>query len=480
MEPFLTIQELKNKLARKEITPSEVVQYYKARLKKYNPLLNCAIEIFEESQAKANLQPHQILDGIPCLIKDLMCQQGKITSAGSKILANYRAPYDATVVSRLKAAGAISLGRSNMDEFAMGASGEYSAYGPTKNPWDTTRVSGGSSSGSAAAVAAGLVPFALGSETGGSVRNPAAFCGLVGLYPTYGLHSRFGIIPFASSTDQVGPLTKTVYDNALVTSALSGQDPKDSTTIPMAPKDYTKDLDGKLPENFTLGILKEAVESDGIDPEITAAFKQAIEQFQKLGAKIKYVDIPNLKYGIALYFIISRAEGASNLMRFDGTLYGHRTKDYKNLEEMYIKTRQEGFGPEVKTRILTGNYVLSAGHKDAYYNKALQIRDMLRAEFEAAFKEVTLITSPTIPTHPFLLGQFVGDAVTMFLADYFNVPNCIIGTPGISVPCGYSKQKLPIGIQFLGPRLSESVIYKAAYAFEQSAGHHLKHPGGYE
>lgn len=480
MNPFLSIKELKIKLDKKEISAKELTKFYVQRIKKYNPQLNAVLELFEEELEKNDVPQSGALGGIPTLLKDLICQKNHIASAGSKLLSTYRAPYDATVTERLKGAGAVIVGRTNMDEFAMGASGEDSGYGHTKNPWDLTRVPGGSSSGSAASVAAGLIPFALGTETGGSVRQPAAFCNLVGLYPTYGLHSRFGVIAFASSFDQVGPLTRTVYDNALITTVLSGHDPKDSTSIQMQPKDYTKNLDGKLPENFTIGIIKDAVDSEGINPQVSAAFSEAIEQLKKLGAKIKYIDIPHLKYSNAVYFIISRAEGASNLARYDGTLFGKRAQDTKDLIDMYITTRQEGFGTEVKRRILTGNYVLSAGHRDAYYNKACRVRDMIRAEFEDSFKEVDVLLSPTIPTFAFKIGEFIDDPITMFLADYYTVPNCVIGTPGLSVPCGLSKEGLPMGLQFLGPRLSEELLYKVAYAYEQSTEHHLKHPANYD
>jgi aspartyl-tRNA(Asn)/glutamyl-tRNA(Gln) amidotransferase subunit A len=419
------------------------------------------------------------LAGIPYLVKDIICQKDHITSAGSKMLANYKALYNATVIDRLTSAGAVSLGRANCDEFAMGASGETSAYGPARNPWDIARVPGGSSSGSAAAVAAGLVPFALGSETGGSIRNPASFCGLVGLYPTYGLHSRFGLMAFASSFDQICPLTKTVYDNALVTTALSGQDPHDLTTIPMAKKDYTTELDGKLPERVTIGIIKDGI-GQGIDPQVASAFEKACDQLKKLGAKFKVIDLPSLKYGNPVYFIISRAEAASNLSRYDGTLYGHRSTSCKNLEQMYATTRQEGFGQEVKTRILTGNYVLSAGYRDAYYHKAQQVRSMIRADFDTAFKDVDLLTSPTMPILPFKLGEFAGDPVAMYIADKLLIGNNVIGYPAISLPCGYSQEALPMGLQFIGPRLSEALLYKVSYAFEQSTEHHLINPNGYE
>ncbi len=477
MKPFITIKELKLLLAEKKITPSEVAHHYRERINKYNKDLNAVIEIFDDPIPEMS---NGALAGIPCIIKDLICQKGKKTTAGSKILSNYTAPYDATVMTRLKKAGAFSLGRSNMDEFAMGASGEYSAYGAVHSPWDHSRTPGGSSSGPAASVAAGLAPFAIGTETGGSIRQPASFCNLVGLYPTYGLHSRYGIIAFASSLDQPGPLTRTVYDNALVTSVLSGQDPHDSTTLALKPQDYTQGLDGKLPENFTLGILKESVESDGIDPQVRATFMTSVEQFKKLGAKITYIDIPHLKYGIAVYFILSRAEGASNLSRYDGTLYGARAPECDNLLDMYIKTRQDGFLQEVKTRILTGNFVLSSGHKDAYYNQANKVRSIIRAQFEDAFKSVDLLISPTVSTLPFKLGEFVGDPVSMFLADYYTVPSCVIGTPGLAFPAGFSKEGLPIGIQLMGPRLSEKLLYKVAHAFEQSTDYHLKHPALYE
>jgi len=485
MKAFTTIQELKTKLQKKEISSKEVTDFYSARLEKFAPELNCLVEKFSNPENISKSTPenktntNELLDNIPCVIKDNICQKDRITSAGSKILSNYTAPYDATVIERIKNSGAVILGRSNQDEFGMGGSGEFSAYGPTKNPWDKTLVPGGSSSGSAAAVAAGLVPFALGTETGGSIRGPASFCNLVGMYPTYGLHSRFGVIAFASSNDQVGALTQTVYDNALVATALSGHDPKDSTSLNIPVQDYTKNLDGKLPENMTIGVIKDALTSEGINPEVRTAFDRTIKHLETMGAKIKIIDLPTLQYSIAVYFIISRAEAASNLSRYDGSLYGARAKDTHNLVDMYIKTREEGFGVEVKRRILVGNYVLSAGHRDAYYNKASHVRAMIRAEFENAFKEVDLLISPTTPTLPFKIGEFSNDPVAMYMADYF-MANCVIGTPAISIPCGFSSSGLPIGFQFFGPRLSEALLYKAAYAFEQSTDYHLKHPKNYE
>lgn len=479
LNPFITIKELKEKLAKKEISAAQVVGFYLDRIQKHNPKLNSVLESFCDADCQ-NLNLDGILGGVPYLLKDNILQKGKTASGGSKILSNYVAAYDSTVNQRLKLAGAVSLGRTNCDEFAMSASGETSAFGPTSNPWDESRVSGGSSSGSAAAVAAGLIPFALGTETGGSVRQPASFCNLVGLYPTYGLHSRYGVMAFGSSLDQVGPLTRTVYDNALVTTALSGADAKDSTTIQIPAKDYTKNLDGKLPAGLKIGIIKDVFESDGIDSEVLNAFNQAVQQLKNLGADVQVIDLPHLKYGNAVYFIISRAEGASNLSRYDGSLYGNRVENSENLFDMYLKTRENGFGREVKLRIMTGNYVLSAGHKDAYYNKAQAVRSIIRDEFNEAFKSVDLLISPTFSMLPFKIGELASDPVAMYLGDLFTVPSCVVGYPGLSIPCGFSKSNLPIGFQFLGSRLSEELLFKVAYAFEQSTDYHLKHPKNYE
>ncbi|MFC1894534.1 Asp-tRNA(Asn)/Glu-tRNA(Gln) amidotransferase subunit GatA [Candidatus Dependentiae bacterium] len=479
MKPFLSIKEISAKLTKKEVSSKEIISFYLKRLKKFDSELNSTLEIFENVENKESKYTGK-LTGIPGLIKDNINQKNRITSCGSKILQNYRATYNATVVKKLKKEGAISLGRTNMDEFAMGGSGEYSAFKITQNPWNKTRVPGGSSAGSAAAVAAGLVPFALGSETGGSVRQPAAFCGLVGLYPTYGTNSRYGIVAFTSSTDQVGPLTKTVYDNALIETIISGHDKRDQTSLYREKIDFTKNLTGKLPNNLTLGVIQDSLESEAVNEEIKESFKNAIAQLEKLGAKIRYISLPDLKYGISVFFIISRAEAASNLYRFDGSLYGSRSKEVQNLQDMYIKTRHDGFGMEVKRRILMGNYVLSSSHKKAYYNKANHVRAMIRAEFENAFNEVDLLISPTTPTLPFKIGQMTQDPLKMYMADYFTVPNCITGNPAISIPCGFSKENLPIGFQFIGPRLSESLLYQVAHAFEQTTGYHLKTPKGFD
>jgi len=475
ISPTTTIKELQKLLATKQVSPEEVVAYYHARLTKHAATLNCAVELFEPSQKTV----HGPLQGIPGLIKDNICQQGRGASAASRMLKNFTAPYEATVSARLKAAGAVSLGRANMDEFAMGGSGEYSAYGATKNPWNLAHSPGGSSAGSAAAVGAGLVPWALGTETGGSVRQPASFCGLTGLYPTYGRFSRYGLIAFCSSFDQAGPLTKTVYDNALIASHMSGMDPHDPSTIQEGPQDFTRNLTGKLPEGIRIGVLRDSIESAGVDQTVKASFTKAIADLEKMGAKISYIDMPNLKYGIAVYFVLSRAEAASNLSRYDGTLYGARQYG-DTLREMYVKTRHEAFGSEIKLRIMMGNFVLSSGYFDAYYGKAQQVRAMIRAEYEEAFKSVDVLISPTASTLPFTLGDTEQDPLAVYMADYFTVPNCITGLPALSIPCGYAPNGLPIGFQFMGPAYSEALLYQIAYAFEQEHDYHLQYPAAFK
>ena len=480
MNPFITIKELKEKLANKEVTQEEVAQFFAARLEKYSPELNAMLEVYDKKEFLGKDSENGLLAGIPGVLKNNIGQIDKIQSCGSKLLENYKATFDATITIRLKDSGACILGRANMDEFAMGASGEYSAFGPTKNPWNLECSPGGSSSGSAAAVAAGLVPWAIGTETGGSVRQPAAFCNLVGLYPTYGLFSRNGIVAFASSTDQPAPITRTVYDNALVASAMSGHDSKDPTSLPEPKRNYTKKLDGKLPENLTIGVIKDSIENEGVDPEVKESFEKAVKDLEKLGAKIKYVSLPDLKYGIAVYFVLIYAEAASNMARFDGTLYGARDKKADNLVDMYVKTRHDGLGKEVKRRILMGNYVLSSGHRGDFFEQAHHVRGAIRAEFDNAFKEVDVLMSPTTPNSAFKLGSMCDDPVAMYMADYFTIPNCIAGIPALAVPSGLNKENMPMSIQFLGPRLSEELLYRVAYAYEQHTPHHLNTPKGFE
>ncbi len=477
MKPFITVKELRTGITEKKFSPADIKSFFEKRIEKYNPQLNA---VLEKDVTPKNIQSTGSLGGIPFIRKDNMSQAGEKTSAGSALLKNYCAPYTATVLKNLEAHGAYSIGRGNMDEFAMGSTGEFSAFGPSKNPWDHSKSPGGSSSGSAAAVAAGLVPFSLGSETGGSVRMPGSFCNLVGIYPTYGRNSRYGIIAFASSNDQAGPLTKTVYDNALVQSALGGIDTHDATTVQQPPKDHTRGLDGKIPSGLRVGVLKDVLESEGIDPEVRATFEKSLEEMKKLGAKIEYISIPSWKYGIAIYFIIARAEAASNLSRFDGSLYGERATDGKNLQEMYELTRQRGFGIEIKRRILVGNYVLTAGHKDAFYNQACRVRAMIKAEFDEAFRFIDVVMCPTSATLPFTLGIKFDDPISIYLADYFLLPTNMIGTPALQVPAGFSQSGLPIGIQFLGQQHSEDLLYKVGYAFEQQTRYFEKNPHGYE
>ncbi len=473
---FATIQELQVKLANKEISHQELLQYYIDRFKKYDDELNAAYEVFDkESILQASVQ-QGILNGIPGLIKDNISQKDRALTCGSKILQGFRATYDATAIARLKKEGALLVGRANMDEFAMGSSGETSAYTKAKNPWDTSRVPGGSSSGSAAAVAAGLVPWSLGTSTGGSVRQPAAFCGIVGFKPTYGLISRYGLVAYGSSLDQIGIFSRSVHDNALVLSAMAGNDPSDSSTLAVDKKDYTQALNGKLPSGLRIGIVENALYAEGMDPQIVTAIEDAIKVFEKLGATTKRITLKTLDYSAATYFIISRAEAASNLARFDGVRYGFRNKQAKTLQQMYFTTRQEGFGSEVKARILVGNYVLSAGYADAYYEKAKLVRDMMRKEFIDAYKDFDLLIMPTAPCVAFKFGAFDTDKLQMDLQDYFTCAANLTGAPAISIPCGMSQENLPIGLQLYGPHLSEELIFKVAHAYEQQTPWHTMHP----
>jgi aspartyl-tRNA(Asn)/glutamyl-tRNA(Gln) amidotransferase subunit A len=477
MNPFSTLKEIIEKRTAGLISEREITEFYLQRIAKYNPELNAIVELFD-AKKNPNLVPEDgVLSGIPGLLKDNICIAGQIAAAGSKILQNHRAVYNSTVFSRLKSSGAVVVGRSNCDEFAMGSTSEYSAYGPTKNPWDKTRVPGGSSSGSAAAVAAGMVPWTLGSETGGSVRQPAAFTGLAGIYPTYGLVSRYGLIAFGSSLDQIGPIARTAYDCAILLSIIAGHDAEDSSSLPEPKRDYTRNLDGDLPEGLKIGVIREAVESEGVDAQIKSKFVDALRELENLGAQIKYIDLPNLKYAISVYFIVSRAEAASNLNRIDGSILGKRI-DAANIEEMYAKTRAAGFGPEVKRRILMGNYVLSSSHRN-FYEQASHVRAMIRAEFESSFKDVNVLASPTTSSLPFKLGAAFADPLQIYMADYFTVPNCVAGLPAISVPCGYSKENLPIGIQFIGPRLSEEILFQVAHAYEKSIELEIGLPQGF-
>ena len=408
------------------------------------------------------------LGGVPVGIKDVMSTRGIRTTAGSKILEKYIPPYDCTVVARLESAGAVVLGKMNCDEFAMGSSNENSAYHPVRNPRDLTRVPGGSSGGSAAAVAADMAVFTLGSDTGGSIRQPASFCGVVGLMPTYGRVSRYGLIAFASSLDHIGPLTKTVKDAALVLRIIAGRDPMDSTSAEVPVPDYVAELE-KPVRGLKLGVAKEYF-GEGLDDEVRQSVEAAIDKLQGLGCEVVPVSLPHTPYAIPAYYLIATAEASSNLARYDGVRYSHRARGVKTLSEMYRRSRHEGFGPEVKRRIMLGTYALSAGYYDAYYLKAQKVRTLLARDFEEAFQKVDAIVTPTSPTAAFRLGEKSNDPLAMYLADIYTVTADLAGIPGISVPCGETKEKLPVGLQILGKHFDEATILRLAHAFEQSHG----------
>jgi len=413
------------------------------------------------------------LTGIPLAIKDNFCTRGILTTCSSKILANHLPAYDATVVHKIKAAGGVILGKTNMDEFAMGSSTENSGLHPTHNPWDLKSVPGGSSGGSAAAVAADEAVLATGSDTGGSIRQPAAFCGVVGMKPTYGRVSRYGLVAFASSLDQIGPITKDVSDNALLLNFLAGHDDKDSTSVDLPVPDYQKSLVDNI-KNVRIGFIQELL-GKGIDAEIKEIFKSAMKKLEELGAKIIEISMPNYEYAVAAYYLIAPAEASSNLARFDGVKYGHRTREAKDLLTMYNNTRAEGFGNEVKRRIMLGTYALSAGYYDAYYLKALKVRTLIKQDFEKAFGQCDLLISPVTPSVAFKLGEKAADPLAMYLSDIATIPVNLAGLPAISIPCGFSKN-LPVGLQIIGKAFAEETILRAAYTFEQNTDWHKRKP----
>jgi aspartyl-tRNA(Asn)/glutamyl-tRNA(Gln) amidotransferase subunit A len=477
--PALTIADLQSLLRRKEISPREVIDSLHARIESVEPKIDAYLSIdFEAAVREADKANVDLpLGGVPIAIKDLINVKGQPCTCGSKILANYRSPYDATVIQKLRAAGAVPLGKTNMDEFAMGSSTENSSVKVTRNPWDTSRVPGGSSGGSAAAVAADSAFGALGTDTGGSIRQPASLSGVVGVKPSYGRVSRFGVTAFASSLDQVGPLTKTVRDSALIMNAMAGHDPQDSTSLNEPVPDYTKNL-GRDLKGMRLGLPKEYM-IEGIDPQVKSAVDVAIKQLQSLGAEIVDVSLPHTDYGIAVYYFIATAEASANLARFDGVRYGHRAKDPKDLLDHYGRTREEGFGAEVKRRIILGTYVLSSGYYDAYYVRAQKVRELIRQDFVKAFEKVDAIVSPTSPVPAFKLGERTADPLAMYLADIFTNTGNLAGICGISVPCGLAKvngNQLPIGLQISGKALDEARIFQIAHAYEQSTDWHKARP----
>ena len=449
----------------------QTVEFSITAAERLNETLNAFLQIDREGALQRATEVETSgqtgpLAGVPLAIKDNICVKGLQTSCGSKILGDYHPPYNATVIERLQQAGAIVIGKTNCDEFAMGSSNENSAFGPVRNPWDTTRVSGGSSGGSATAVAAGIVPVALGSDTGGSVRQPASLCGIIGLKPTYGRNSRYGLVAFASSLDQIGVFAREVEDVARVLGVIAGRDPHDSTTADVPVPDYTASLTGDL-KGLRLG-LPRALFGEGLDGEVKSSVENVVDVYRDLGVEVVDVELPRAGYAIAVYYIIATAEASSNLARFDGVRYGFRAEHTPELRQMYRKTREEGFGPEVKRRIMLGTYVLSAGYYDAYYRKAQQVRTLLKNDYLEAFKHCDAIITPTSPTPAFALGEKTDDPLAMYLNDIYTVTANLVGVPGISVPCGLSSNRLPIGFQLLGPYWSEPTLLKLSHGYEQA------------
>jgi aspartyl-tRNA(Asn)/glutamyl-tRNA(Gln) amidotransferase subunit A len=472
----LTIDAVRDAVQERRTTATALAEAFYSKIEKDDPQIGAYLTLSKERALEQAARMDSLaakgeklppLGGVPVGIKDVMVTRGVRTTAGSKILANYIPPYDCTAVARMEAAGAVVLGKLNCDEFAMGSSTENSAWHPVHNPRDLSRVPGGSSGGSAAAVAADMAVATLGSDTGGSIRQPASFCGVVGLMPTYGRVSRYGLIAFASSLDHIGPLTKTVKDAAIVLQIIAGRDPMDSTSAEVPVPDYIAQLE-KPVAGLKLGVAKEYF-GEGLDSEVRQSVEAAIQKLAKLGCEIVPVSLPHTEYAIPTYYIVATAEASSNLARFDGVRYGHRASDARTLSEMYRRTRDQGFGAEVKRRIMLGTYALSAGYYDAYYLKAQKVRTLLVRDFEEAFKKVDAIVTPTSPTAAFKLGEKTSDPLAMYLADIFTVTADLVGIPGISIPCGETKEKLPIGLQILGKHFDESTILRVAHAYEKAA-----------
>ena len=477
----LTVHELIEKLDKKEITSEEIVKSYLDRIdeKEKDVQAFVTVEDRETVLKKAKEADEKMkngrtsLEGIPVGIKDNMCTKGVKTTCSSKMLENFVAPYDATVVEKLNENGMISLGKLNMDEFAMGGSTEYSHFHKTYNPWDLNRVPGGSSGGSAAAVAANLVPWALGSDTGGSIRQPASLCGVVGLKPTYGLVSRYGLVAFASSLDQIGPITKDVTDSAILLNVIAGHDAKDTTSENIEKKDYTKSLKNDV-KGMKIALPKEFI-GEGINEEVKNAILDAANKFRELGAEVEECSLDIGKQALATYYIIACAEASSNLGRFDGVRYGYRSENYDNLKDIYKNSRSEGFGPEVKRRIILGTYVLSSGYYDAYYKKAQKVRTIIKKQYEELFKKYDLILTPTSPTVAFKIGEKSSNPLEMYLADICTVPVNIAGLPGMSVPYTVDSNGMPIGVQLIGGYFKEEKIFRAAYTLEQAVNFREKY-----
>jgi aspartyl-tRNA(Asn)/glutamyl-tRNA(Gln) amidotransferase subunit A len=480
-----TITELSAGLTAGDFSSEELTKSFLQRIEQHSEKLNCFItvaerEAVEAARAADNLIAKGeggVLTGIPMAHKDIFCTKGLKTSCGSKMLDNFISPYDATVVSRLGSAGIVSLGKLNMDEFAMGSSNETSYYGAVKNPWDIDCVPGGSSGGSAAAVAARFVPFATGTDTGGSIRQPASFCGITGLKPTYGTVSRFGMIAFASSLDQAGPMTRTAEDAALVLQAMAGFDPNDSTSLERPVLDYSTELNNDL-AGLKIGLPKEFFE-EGLDSEVAKIIESAVEEYRRLGVEVREISLPNMHLSVPAYYVVAPAECSANLSRFDGVRFGYRCENPKDLEDLYSRSRGEGFGEEVKRRIMIGAYALSAGYYDAYYLKAQQVRKLISEDFKKVFEEVDLIMGPTAPSTAFGIGEKTNDPLSMYLSDIFTIGANLAGIPAMSIPAGFVENK-PVGLQLIGNYFSEGQLLNAAHRYQQVTDWHQRVPAEFE
>jgi aspartyl-tRNA(Asn)/glutamyl-tRNA(Gln) amidotransferase subunit A len=476
-----TLAELAAGLRNKELSSVQLTKLYLDRIEASQPTLNAFVSVTRDAALAAASEADRALAagrggalaGIPIAHKDIFCTAGVRTTCGSRMLDNFVAPYDATVVTKLKSAGAVMLGKTNMDEFAMGSSNETSYYGPVRNPWNTSLVPGGSSGGSAAAVAARLVPAATATDTGGSIRQPAALCGVTGLKPTYGRVSRYGMIAFASSLDQGGVLTASAEDAALMLGAMAGFDPNDSTSVDIPVPDYTATLNQPL-KGLRIGLLKEFFDK-GLDPENERRIREALAIYEKLGAQLQEVSLPSLPLSVPTYYVVAPAECSSNLARFDGVRFGHRAENPRDLMDLYCRSRGEGFGAEVKRRIMTGTYVLSAGYYDAYYLQAQKVRQLINRDFERAFKEVDVLMGPTTPTPAFAIGAKTSDPITMYLNDIYTIGANLAGLPALSVPCGFV-QGLPVGLQIVGPHFGEAKILNAAHVYQRETDWHRRVP----
>ena len=476
-------RQIRDRIAAREISSRDVVAHCVDRIRTADPTIRAFLRHdLDRALAQAEAIDRRLaagespgpLAGLPMAVKDNLCTRNGLTTCGPKILANFAAPYDAHVITRLEQAGAIVVGKTNLDEFAMGSSTENSGVGPTHNPWDHDRVPGGSSGGSAAAVAAGMVPASLGSDTGGSIRQPASFCGVVGLKPTYGRVSRYGLVAYGSSLDQIGPITRTVEDAALLLGVIAGHDHRDSTSVNRDVPDYLAALQTPFPP-VRLGYAAEYF-GEGLDPDVRSAVEEAIDVYRSLGATVEKIHLPHMDYAIAAYYLVATAEASSNLARYDGVHYGHRAEGYDDIVELCSATRAEGFGEEVKRRIMLGTYALSSGYYDAYYVKALKVRTLIKRDFEQAFENVDIIVSPTAPSAAFGLGEKMDDPLSLYLADVYTVSANLAGIPAISIPCGLTPDRLPVGLQLMAPPFAEDRLLRIAHELQLVTDYHLLRP----